>query len=79
MWINRLVKTDELEIEGRAYPVRYFEMQTVRGTLRYSSDVVLGPADRIILDGSSLTEVESKVVRLVPATIYSRMLVARAA
>ena len=79
MWLNRLVKTDELEIEGRAYAVRYFEMQTVRGTLRYSSDVALGPADRIILDGSSLSEVESKVVRLVPATIYSRMLVARAA
>jgi len=41
--------------------------------------VALGPADRIILDGSSLCEVESKVARLVPATIYSRMLVARAA
>jgi hypothetical protein len=76
---NKLVKTDEVEIEGRAYPVQYFETQTVRGTLRYSSDVALGPADRIILDGSSLSEVESKVARLVPATIYSRMLVARAA
>ena len=76
----KLVKTDEVEIEGHAYPVQYFETQTVRGTLRYSSDVVLGPADRIILDGSSLSEVESKVARLVPATIYSRMLlVTRAA
>jgi len=74
-----LVKTDELVIGGRAYPVRYFETQTPRGTLRYSSDVVLTPTDRIILDGSSLCEVESNVARLVPATIYSRLLVARAA
>jgi hypothetical protein len=73
---NKLVKTDEVEIEGQGYPVQYFETRTVRGTLRYSSEVILGPADRIILDGSSLSEVESKVARLVPATIYSRMLLA---
>ena len=79
MFAEKLVKTDEVKIEGQAYPVRYFEMQTPRGTLRYSSDVALGPTDRIILDGGSLCEVESKVARLVPATIYSRMLVARAA
>jgi hypothetical protein len=79
MFPNKLLKTDELEIEGRAYSVAYYETQTPRGTLRYSSDVVLGPADRIILDGSSLSELESKVVRLVPTTIYSRMLNARAA
>ena len=79
MLSNRLVKTAELEIEGQAYSVQYFETETTRGTLRYNSDVRLGPADRIILDGSSLSEVESKVVRLVPATIYSRMLAARAA
>ena len=79
MFNNKLIKTDEVEIEGHTYLVRYFETQTVRGKLRYSSDVVLGPTDRIILDGSSLSEVESKVARLVPATIYSRMLVARAA
>ena len=79
MFGHKLVKTDEVEIEGQAYSVRYFETPTLRGTLRYSSDVMLGPADRIILDGSSLCEVEWKVVRLVPATIYSRMLFTRAA
>ena len=79
MFFNKLVKTDELEIEGQAYSVRYFEMQTMRGTRRYSSELLLGPADRIILDGSSLSEVESKVTRWVPATIYSRILAARAA
>jgi hypothetical protein len=59
--------------------VRYFETQTMHGTMRYSSELFLGPADRIILDGNSLSELESKVTRCVPATIYSRILAARPA
>jgi hypothetical protein len=76
---NRLLKTDELQIGGQAYSVKYFENETTRGTLRYSSELLLGPADRIILDGNSVTDLESKVARLVPATIYSRLLAARPA
>ena len=79
MLSNRLVKTDELQVGGQAYSVKYFENKTPRGTLRYSSELLLGPADYIILDGNSLTALESKVARLVPATIYSRLLAARAA
>ena len=40
--------------------------------------VVLGPGDRIIVDGSSLGALEWRVARLMPATVYSRAL-ARAA
>ena len=76
---HRLVKTDELRIDGQAYSVKYFENETIRGTLRYSSELLLGPADRIILDGNSVSALESKVARVVPATIYSRLLAARAA
>ena len=36
-------------------------------------------ADRIILDGSSVTALELKVARFGPATIYSRLLATRAA
>jgi hypothetical protein len=78
LW-KKLVKTDELQIDGQTYSVTYFENKTERGRLRYSSDLVLGPDDRIILDDNSLTGLESKVARLVPATIYSRLLAARAA
>jgi hypothetical protein len=35
---------------------------------------VLGPADRINVDGSSLEALESRVARLMPATLYSRLL-----
>ena len=75
---RRLVKTDRIEIEGRAYTVDYFEATTQRGTQRYSSEMVLGPGDRIIVDGSSLGALEWRVARLMPATVYSRAL-ARAA
>jgi hypothetical protein len=71
---RKLVKTDWIEIEGHAYAVDYFEATTERGTQRYSSEMVLGPGDRIIVDGSSLSSLEWRVARLMPATLYSRML-----
>jgi hypothetical protein len=78
MLSRRLVKTDRMESEGRAYTVDYFEARTERGTQRYTSETVLGPGDRIIVDGSSLGALEWRVARLMPATLYSRKL-ARAA
>lgn len=75
---RRLVKTDQIEIDGHAYRVDYFEATTERGTQRYCSEMVLGPGDRIIVDGSSLGALEWRVTRLMPATVYSRAL-ARAA
>jgi hypothetical protein len=78
MLTRKLVKTDQIEVEGQAYTVDYFEGTTDRGIQRYSSELVLGPGDRIIVDGSSLSALEWRVARLMPATVYSRVL-ARAA
>jgi hypothetical protein len=78
MAFRKLVKTDEIEMEGQNYTVRYFEATTPRGTQRYSSELVLGPGDRIIVDGSSLGDLEWRVARIMPATLYSRALAARA-
>ena len=78
MTSRKLIKSDCIEIEGRAYTVDYFEATTERGTQRYSSEMVLGPGDRIIVYGSSLGALEWRVARLMPATVYSRVL-ARAA
>jgi hypothetical protein len=77
MLTGHLIKTEEIELGSDAYTVRYFEAETPRGTLRYSAELVLGPSDRIILDGGSLCDLEPRVARLVPATVYSRMLAAR--
>ena len=74
---RRLIKTDEIEVEEIAYAVRYYEARTLRGVRRYSSEIMLSSVDCIILDDDSMTNLESKVARLVPATIYSRILAAR--
>ena len=74
---RKLVKTAEVEVEERRYNVRYYELKTIRGLQRFSSEVLLGPGDRIILDDDSMSSLESKVLRLVPATVYSRELAAR--
>jgi hypothetical protein len=69
-----LVRTDTLAIDDLTYPVRYFEVRTLRGARRYSAEILLSPDDRIILDDDSLSNLEAKAARLVPATIYSRVL-----
>jgi hypothetical protein len=73
-----LVKTDSLIVESEKVTVRYFELRTLRGARRYSAEIVLGPADRIILDDDSVTNLEARAARLVPATLYSRRLAAGA-
>ena len=72
--LHTLLKTEALAIDDERFWVRYFELRTPRGGLRYSAEIVLGPDDRIILDGDSLTNIEARAMRLVPATVYSRQL-----
>lgn len=73
-----LVKTDALAVDDQTFSVRYFELRTLRGSRRYSAEILLGPGDRIILDDDSVMNLETKTTRLVPATLYSRLLAARA-
>ena len=73
-----LVKTDALAIADQTYSVRYFELRTLRGGRRYSAEILLGPDDRIILDDDSVSNLETLTTRLVPATVYSRILAGRA-
>ena len=69
-----LVKTAAVAVEDRTVPVRYFELRTLRGTRRYSAEIMLGPGDRIILDDDSVINLEARTTCLVPATLYSRIL-----
>jgi hypothetical protein len=69
-----LVKTEQVAVDDQTYPVRYFELRTGRGLRRYSAEILLAPGDRIILDDDSVPNLEARALRLVPATIYSRML-----
>ena len=69
-----LVKTDAVAVGDQTFQVRYFELRTLRGQRRYSAEILLGPGDRIILDDDSVTNLAARTTRLVPATLYSRML-----
>ena len=69
-----LVKTEALAVDDQTFSVRYFEVRTGRGLRRYSAEILLGPGDRIILDDDSVTNLETRTTRTVPATVYSRML-----
>lgn len=77
--LRTLLKTEALDVEDQTLSVRYFELCTARGARRYCAEIVLGPADRIILDDDSVMNLEVRTTRLVPATLYSRMLAGRAA
>ena len=71
------MKATEIEIDGQRYAVQYFEQMTVWGSRRFSCEVVLDATDRVIVDDDSMMGLESKVERLAPATIYSRLLAGR--
>jgi hypothetical protein len=72
-----LVKTEAVEVDHVAFPVRYFELRTMRGARRYSAEIVIAPGDRIILDDDSVSNLEARTNCLVAATVYSRALAAR--
>ena len=41
---RKLVKTGEIEVDGRTYVVHYFELRTARGARRYSCEILLEAA-----------------------------------
>ena len=53
---RKLVKATEIEVDGIGYALRFYELKTIRGGQRFSCEVLLDAADRIILDlcGESL-------------------------
>ncbi|HKT79687.1 MAG TPA: hypothetical protein VJP86_05675 [Vicinamibacterales bacterium] len=77
--IRILIKSALLEVDGRVYPARFFELHTARGSRRFSAEILLAPNDRIILDDDSIVNLEARALRLVPATVQSRSLTRPAA
>lgn len=74
-----LVKTSAIAVDDQTVDVRFFELRTLRGARRYSAEILLGETDRIILDDDSVTNLEARATRLVPATLLSRLLASRTA
>jgi hypothetical protein len=74
-----LVKIGAMAVDNHTYPVRYFALQTPHGGCRYSAEIIVGPGDRVILDGDSVINLEVRAWHVMPATVYSRTLAKRAA
>jgi hypothetical protein len=72
-----LLQSASIDVDGHTYVAHYFELKTARGTRRFSCEVVLDGADRIIVDDDSVTSLQATIARLAPATIYSRALAAK--
>jgi hypothetical protein len=72
--IRKLVRIEDVSVADRQVCVRYFEIRTLRDQRRYSAEIVIAPGDHIILDDDSMKNLETRAARLVPATLYSRML-----
>jgi hypothetical protein len=72
--LRTLVKADTLRCQGQEFPVRYFEVRTLRGLRRYSAEILLGPNGPIILDDDSVSNLETRAARLVPTVLYCRRL-----
>jgi hypothetical protein len=73
-----LVKTDAVGRDDQTFSVCYFEQRTMRGGRRFSAEIMIGPGDRIILDDDSVSNLEARANCLVPATVFSRALAAKA-
>ena len=71
-----LLKSDDFAVANHHVAVQYFEARTRRGGRRYSAEILLDSGEHIILDGDSVKSLEIRATRLVPATIYSRRLIA---
>ncbi len=72
-----LVTTTDIEIDGNRYVLRYYQQKTVRGMQRYSCELMLTSGDHIIIDDDSMTSLASRVARVAPAMVYSRVLAAK--
>jgi hypothetical protein len=75
---RRLLKTESVAIADQTLTVRYLAHQTLRGGRRYSAEIVLAAADRVILDDDSLVNLQTKAPRVAAAMLYSRRLFAPA-
>jgi hypothetical protein len=72
-----LMKTEAVAVDAQTVRIRYFELRTLRGARRYSAEIFFGPGDRVILDDDSVVSLQTRTTRLVPATVYSRVLAGR--
>lgn len=72
----RLAKVKVVELEGKKVFLNFYEDRTPLGTPRYCVEIRFGPDDRVVFDGTSLSDLEATTRACLPASWASRRMLA---
>ncbi|MBI3621842.1 MAG: hypothetical protein HY208_06610 [Nitrospirae bacterium] len=70
------IKAERIAFNNATYQVRYFKHQNWEGVTSYSLEVQLHPDDTLVIDAPSIERLRQKFRDILPAALYSRMVVA---
>jgi hypothetical protein len=70
------IEAEWIACNDATYLVRYFKHQNGEGMASYSLEVQLHPDDTLVIDAPSLERLRQKFRDILPAALYSRMVVA---
>lgn len=70
--ITKLIGIEKTNINGADYEIRYYRNTGLKGSPSFSSEVNIGPSDKVILDDRSMARLKYKVDLVLPASIYNR-------
>lgn len=70
------IEANRVSINNNTYLVRYFKHHNGAGVASYSLEVQLRPDDTLVIDAPSLERLRHKLSDILPAALYSRMIVA---
>jgi hypothetical protein len=70
------IEADWITLNNTTYLVRYFKHHNGAGVASYSLEVQLHPDDTLVIDAPSLERLRRKLHDILPAALYSRMIVA---
>jgi hypothetical protein len=70
------IEAEWISFNDATYLVRYFKHHNGDGVVSYSLEVRLHPDDTLVIDAPSLERLRHKLHDILPAALYSRMVVA---
>ena len=54
------------------YEIKYYQNTNLKGNTSFTSEILIGPSDKIIIDDNSMVGLRQKINLVLPAALYSR-------
>jgi hypothetical protein len=70
---TKLIGVKRIHINEEDYEIKYYRKTNLNGKTCFSSEVIIGRDEKIILDDHSMASLEYKVDLVLPAALYSRV------